>query len=191
MISKIERLIAFRYLRPKKKEGFLKVISVFSFTGIALGVAILIIVMSVMNGFRTELINKILGFNPHIIVKAYDKAINKEDINNLDVEKENILRTAFTFSGQGILINRKNTTGILVRYYLQNDIDNIEQNKWAGEQNWSQVSFAVNEGNHLFTWKFIKDQGVTEGDDAAWIDFIVFPPTFYNNILLKNRYVLI
>ena len=61
MISKIERIVAFRYLKPKKKEGFLKVISIFSFTGIALGVAILIIVMSVMNGFRTELINKILG----------------------------------------------------------------------------------------------------------------------------------
>ena len=126
MISKIERIIAFRYLKPKKKEGFLKVISIFSFTGIALGVAILIIVMSVMNGFRTELINKILGFNPHIIVKPYDKKINKEDLNNLDVLKEDISRTAFTFSGQGILINRENTTGVLVRSYLQNDIYKID-----------------------------------------------------------------
>ena len=125
MISKIERIIAFRYLIPKKKEGFLRVISIFSFTGIALGVAILIIVMSVMNGFRTELINKILGFNPHIIVKPYEKKINKEEINNLNVLKEDILRTAFTFSGQGILINRENTTGILVRSYLQNDIKKI------------------------------------------------------------------
>ena len=126
MISKIERIIAFRYLKPKKKEGFLKVISIFSFTGIALGVAILIIVMSVMNGFRTELINKILGFNPHIIVKPYDKKINKEDLNKLDVLKEDISRTAFTFSGQGILINRENTTGVLVRSYLQNDIYKID-----------------------------------------------------------------
>ena len=115
MISKIERIIALRYLKPKKKEGFLKVISIFSFTGIALGVAILIIVMSVMNGFRTELINKILGFNPHIIVKSYDQKINKDDVNKLKILKEKILRTAFTFSGQGILINRENTTGILVR----------------------------------------------------------------------------
>ena len=126
MISKIERIIAFRYLKPKKKEGFLRVISIFSFTGIALGVAILIIVMSVMNGFRTELINKILGFNPHIIVKPYDKKIIRENINNLDVLKENISRTAFTFSGQAILINRENTTGILVRSYLQNDIEKID-----------------------------------------------------------------
>jgi len=126
LISTIERTIAFRYLKPKKKEGFLKVISIFSFTGIALGVAILIIVMSVMNGFRTELINKILGFNPHIIIKPYDKKINKEDLNNLNTLEENILRTAFTFSGQGILINKENTTGILVRSYLQNDIDKID-----------------------------------------------------------------
>ena len=126
MISKIERTIAFRYLKPRKKEGFLKTISVFSFTGIALGVAILIIVMSVMSGFRTELINKILGFNPHIIIKPYDKKINKDDLINLNILKDNISRTAFTFSGQGILINKKNTTGILVRSYLQNDIDKID-----------------------------------------------------------------
>jgi len=125
LISKIERTIAFRYLKPKKKEGFLRVISIFSFTGIALGVAILIIVMSVMNGFRTELINKILGFNPHIIVKPHEKEINKEDLKNLDILKDNILRTAFTFSGHGILIYRENTTGILVRSYLQNDIHKI------------------------------------------------------------------
>ena len=106
MISKIERVIAFRYLKPKKKEGFLKVISIFSFTGIALGVAILIIVMSVMNGFRTELMNKILGFNPHVIVKSYEKKITEEDVDKLDILKNNILKTAFSFSGQGIVINK-------------------------------------------------------------------------------------
>jgi len=126
LILKIERLIAFRYLKPKKKEGFLKVISIFSFTGIALGVAILIIVMSVMNGFRTELINKILGFNPHIIIKPYDTKIENNEINKLDnFLKKKISRVAFTFTGQGILINRNNTVGILVRSYLKDDIDQI------------------------------------------------------------------
>ena len=56
-------------MRPKKKEGFLKIISIFSFLGIMLGVAILIIVMSVMNGFKTELTNKILGLNPHVVIE--------------------------------------------------------------------------------------------------------------------------
>jgi len=126
LISKIERTIAFRYLKPKKKEGFLKIISIFSFTGIALGVAILIIVMSVMNGFRAELINKILGFNAHIIVKPYEKKIERENLKKLNVLQDNISRTSFTFSGQGILINKESTTGILVRSYLQNDISKIE-----------------------------------------------------------------
>ena len=62
MISTLEKEITFRFLKARKKDGFLNVISIFSFIGISLGVAVLIIVMSVMNGFRTELINKIVGF---------------------------------------------------------------------------------------------------------------------------------
>ena len=126
MISKIERIIAFRYLKPKKKEGFLKVISIFSFTGIALGVAILIIVMSVMDGFRSELMNKILGFNPHIIIKPYETAIEKKNIGKLEEFRKNISRTTFTFSGQGILINKNNTVGVMVRSYYEDDIDKID-----------------------------------------------------------------
>ena len=70
MFTKAERLISLRNLRPKKKEGFLKVISIFSFLGIMLGVAILIIVMSVMNGFKTDLTKKILGLNPHVVIQS-------------------------------------------------------------------------------------------------------------------------
>jgi len=126
LISKIERIVAFRYLKPKKKEGFLKIISIFSFTGIALGVAILIIVMSVMNGFRTELVNKILGFNPHIIIKPYDKKISNNDLQKLSNLKDKIKRTSFTFSGQAVLMNQENTTGILIRSYLNDDFKKIE-----------------------------------------------------------------
>jgi len=125
LISKTERKIAFRYLKPKKKEGFLKVISIFSFMGISLGVAILIIVMSVMNGFRTELITKILGFNPHIIVKPYSKEISDIDLKKINTFNDYISRTAFTFNGHSILINRDNTTGVLVRSYIDDDISKI------------------------------------------------------------------
>ena len=75
MFTTAEKLITTRNLKPKKKEGFLKVISIFSFLGIMLGVATLIIVMSVMNGFRTELTEKILGFNPHITIKPYSLSL--------------------------------------------------------------------------------------------------------------------
>ena len=70
IFSKFERMTAWRYLRAKRKEGFISVISGFAFTGIALGVATLIIVMSVMNGFKSELLNRILGLNGHIVVAA-------------------------------------------------------------------------------------------------------------------------
>ena len=61
-------MVALRYLRARRREGFISVIAGFSFVGIMLGVATLIIVMSVMNGFRSELLNKILGINGHIFV---------------------------------------------------------------------------------------------------------------------------
>ena len=77
MFTKVERLISSRNLRPKKKEGFLKIISIFSFLGIMLGVAILIIVMSVMNGFKTDLTKKILGLNPHIVIQPNNLTIDE------------------------------------------------------------------------------------------------------------------
>ena len=68
IFSAFERMVAFRYLRARRQEGFVSVIAIFSLLGIALGVATLIIVMAVMNGFRTDLINRILGLNGHLAV---------------------------------------------------------------------------------------------------------------------------
>ena len=125
MITEIEKLVAFRYLKPKRKEGFLKIISIFSFLGIALGVAVLIIVMSVMNGFRAELIDKILGFNAHIIVKPFEKKIESKIPNKLNSLSNIIDKTMFSFNGEGILINKDDTKGILIRGYLKNDLKKI------------------------------------------------------------------
>ena len=86
MISTLEKEIAFRYLKTRKKDGFLNIISIFSFIGISLGVAVLIIVMSVMNGFRTELINKIVGFNSHITIQPYETAIDFQKLKNNDLK---------------------------------------------------------------------------------------------------------
>ncbi|CCM75231.1 lipoprotein-releasing ABC transporter permease subunit [Rhizobium mesoamericanum] len=74
--SAFERLVAWRYLRARRKEAFISVIAGFSFIGIMLGVATLIIVMAVMNGFRTELISRILGINGHMIVQPVDTPFN-------------------------------------------------------------------------------------------------------------------
>ena len=115
MFSSVEKLIALRNLRPKKKEGFLKVISTFSFIGIMLGVAILIIVMSVMNGFRTDLTNKILGFNPHLTIKPY----NNEKITNTFKKKlsDNFKEIEYleSFSGEGVVMRSETTKGVLIK----------------------------------------------------------------------------
>jgi len=120
LISELEKKIALRYLNPKRKEGFLKIISIFSFLGIAIGVSVLIIVMSVMNGFRTELTNKILGFNPHIIIKPYDQPINQTKKKELDFS--NLSSAFFSLNEQAILIDKNFTKGILIRGYAKKDI---------------------------------------------------------------------
>ena len=107
MISTLEKEITFRFLKARKKDGFLNVISIFSFVGIGLGVAILIIVMSVMNGFRTELINKIVGFNAHIIVDPYSNKIEISPNTN-NISKHLILSN----SGEAIIIKNNTSKGI-------------------------------------------------------------------------------
>ncbi len=114
MFTKVERLISTRNLRPKRKEGFLKIISIFSFLGIMLGVAILIIVMSVMNGFKTDLTNKILGLNPHIVVQP--NGFNIDD-NYISKIKENFKDISInkTYSGEGIIIINDKAKGIIFK----------------------------------------------------------------------------
>ena len=75
MFNALEFWIALRYLKAKRKEGFISVIAIFSFVGIMIGVATLIIVMSVMNGFRYELVNRILGINAHLTVYSREDGI--------------------------------------------------------------------------------------------------------------------
>ena len=112
IFSKFERLVAKRYLRAKRKEGFISVITGFAFTGIALGVATLIIVMSVMNGFRHELLSRILGINGHIGLMSplgypfnnYKEAIQElADIKHVKIVipmiENQLLVTAGTTSG--------------------------------------------------------------------------------------------
>ena len=125
MFTKAERLISIRNLRPKKKEGFLKIISIFSFLGIMLGVAILIIVMSVMNGFKTDLTKKILGLNPHIVIEP-----NSFEINDLYISKISDNFKNFTlsrsFSGEGIIITNENAKGVILKGVDKNEKNIIE-----------------------------------------------------------------
>jgi lipoprotein-releasing system permease protein len=140
LFTKVERLISSRNLRPKKKEGFLKIISIFSFLGIMLGVAILIIVMSVMNGFKSELTNKILGLNPHIVIESNGFNIDNEYITKIENNFEDI-SISKTFSGEGVIINNDQAKGIIfkgvnseekkIKEFLENNIVNGDLKKFT------------------------------------------------------------
>ena len=125
MISTLEKEITFRFLKARKNDGFLNVISIFSFIGISLGVAVLIIVMSVMNGFRTELINKIVGFNSHITVQPYEQAININNVKkgSLELISKNLI---LSNSSEAIIIKEKSSKGVLLRGYLEDDFSKLE-----------------------------------------------------------------
>ena len=125
MITLLERKIAFRYLFTRKKDGFINIISTFSFLGISLGVAVLIVVMSVMNGFRTELINKINGFNPHLKIFSYNDTIDLTKLKNENVSKisENFF---LSNAGEAVIIHNSYTKGIVLRGYLKDDFSKLK-----------------------------------------------------------------
>jgi lipoprotein-releasing system permease protein len=134
LISTLEKEITLRYLKARKKDGFLNIISIFSFIGISLGVAVLIIVMSVMNGFRTELINKIVGFNAHVTVKPYEKSINLKKLNDNNL-KQISKELIFSNSGEAIVVSKDYTKGIVLRGYNSDDflkLDVIKKGNFLG-----------------------------------------------------------
>ncbi len=162
MFTKVERLISSRNLRPKKKEGFLKIISIFSFLGIMLGVAILIIVMSVMNGFKTELTNKIIGLNPHIVIQSNGFNINEKYISKIKNNFKDISLSK-TFSGEGVIINNNQAKGIIfkgvnneekkIQEFLENNIVSGDVNQFKKNKVFigSELAFNLdlNEGDKI------------------------------------------
>lgn len=120
--------ISKRYLRPKGKEGFFSVITLISFLGIASSVAVLVVVMSVMNGFRTELINKIVNINGHILINP----INQEGIKDIDSIQEilseinEVEKTIPMIEAQVLAMGETQSSGGLLRGVPANDISNID-----------------------------------------------------------------
>jgi len=151
LISTLEKEITFRFLKARKKDGFLNVISIFSFIGISLGVAVLIIVMSVMNGFRTELINKIVGFNSHATIKPYDKPLDYKNLNSTltSISKDLILSN----SSEAIVIREQNSKGVLLRGYLEEDFSKLD---------------LINNKNFLGDKKNFKNNSISIGKELSF-----------------------
>ena len=137
MISKLEKEVTFRFLKTKKKDGFINIISIFSFIGISLGVAVLIIVMSVMNGFRSELIDKIVGFNAHAVVNPNSNKLDPDIYKNYIIKK-NIKNVVVSNNAEGVFVNKNQTKGLLLKGYLKKDFKNldiIKNNNFKGSNN--------------------------------------------------------
>ena len=114
--SAFERFVAFRYLRARRGERFVSIITTFSMVGIALGVATLIIVMAVMNGFRAELVGRILGLNGHINVSDYVGGITDVDYKMRLLETVDGVTTIMPVIEKQALINTGNQArGVVVR----------------------------------------------------------------------------
>ncbi|HWT98804.1 MAG TPA: lipoprotein-releasing ABC transporter permease subunit [Terriglobales bacterium] len=128
IFNAFERLVAMRYLRSRREEGFISVIAGFSFLGIALGVATLIVVMSVMNGFRHDLMQKILGFQGHVVVtsqngpflKYDDLAAKLRQVPGVDTVTPMVEGQVFETTGRG-------GTGAIVRGLEVKDLKALSQ----------------------------------------------------------------
>lgn len=127
MFSPFERMVAMRYLRARRREGFISVIAGFSLAGIALGVATLIIVMAVMNGFRAELLGRILGLNGHLGISADGGPLTDFDtMANVVRKVPNVVRVMPMVEGQAMATARDNAVGALVRGVRPQDLRHHE-----------------------------------------------------------------
>ena len=125
MLSKSERLLIFRFLFSKKSEGYVSIFSWFSIIGISLGVAAIIIVMSVMNGFRIDLTKRIVGINSHLNVYSFDQIINNNDIKLLisNLKKNSYSNYYKSLETNGLVIKENKSNGVLIKGY--ENYDNI------------------------------------------------------------------
>jgi lipoprotein-releasing system permease protein len=115
--NQTEQMIAFRYIKSRRVEGFISIAAWFSLIGIMLGVATLIVVMSVMNGFRTELVDRILGINGHLVV--YEKnepyVSNYNQIINKISDIKNVIAVTPHLEGQALAKSKSIVSGVIIR----------------------------------------------------------------------------
>src|SRR5690606_32183944 len=124
--SPFEWMLSGRYLRARRKEGFISVIAGFSFLGIMLGVATLIIVMAVMNGFRKELLDKILGLNGHIVVQPLESPLTDwKEVAERISKVQGIRLAAPVVDGQALASSPFNAAGVFVRGIGSEDLNKV------------------------------------------------------------------
>ena len=163
-----EWILAGRYLRARRREGFISVISLFSFLGILLGVATLIVVMAVLNGFRAELLDKILGFQGHASVYHSDVSPmqNYADLQMRIAKIPGVTRAVALVEGQAMASSLRNNTGALVRGISQADIGKLSSLNNADLRT-ALIETGVPDEPPSFAG-FDKSAGVAIGERMAW-----------------------
>src|ERR1700735_5543010 len=139
-------MLSLRYLRARRKEGFISVIAGFSFLGIMLGVATLIIVMAVMNGFRKELLDKILGLNGHLLVQPLESPLTDwKDVADRINQVQGIRLAAPVVEGQALGSSPFNASGVFVRGISADALINLPSIAKNFKQGWLE-GFAEGQG---------------------------------------------
>ncbi len=168
MFNKTERMLAFRYLRSRKRTGFVSVIAGFSFLGIMLGVATLIIVMSVMNGFKAELMGRILGLNGHLgVYPVYGPTLaNYDEMQKKVAALPSVRAVIPVVDGQAMLSTEEGQAGVMVRGMSREDFDGhtILKEKYKGE---NIINFE--KSNVILGWRLASRLGVYSGDKITFI----------------------
>ncbi len=169
MFSKFELLVGLRYLRAKQKNSFVSFISLVSIIGIALGVAALITVLSVMNGFQREIRNKIIGVTSHMqIISAANALSNWQDTGKLTMKNKEVLAYAPYIDGQGLISFSGSVSGILIRGVEPNyepKVDDITNKIVEGNFN----SLESSNFNIVIGKELARQLGATLGDKITLI----------------------
>ena len=125
-----EWMLSLRYLRARRKEGFISIIAGISFVGIMLGVATLIIVMAVMNGFRKELLDKILGLNGHLLIQPLESPLTDwQQVAERVSGVKGIRLAAPIVEGQALASSPFNASGVLVRGIRAADLEKLPRSR--------------------------------------------------------------
>jgi len=168
MIPKFELYLAFRFLKAKKSEKFISVVSIFSLIGIAIGVAALIIVMSVMNGFRTELTSKILSFDGDVTISSYNQKIANYADLIIKLEKyEEIKKAVPVIEKQVLVAKNDNNLGVIVKGITEDELLTkriISTNILAGAVNNFESSY-----NAIIGYSLAQTLNLTVGDEIKLI----------------------
>ena len=168
MFSKTERMLAFRYLKSRKRTGFVSVIAGFSFLGIMLGVATLIIVMSVMNGFREELMNRVLGINGQLgVYPAWGSTLDAVQDKVDKMQKiDGVVQAIPVVDGQVMVSSKETSAGVMVRGMTAEDF--AKRPLLGGQyKGWELSEFT--DGQVILGYRLARKLAVRSGDDITLV----------------------